>query len=172
MSGYRCGRKICVDGDAHAVAHIPNTCQLDFEIRNLATDDPDEILGHIEADAKAIAAAHRNRFPDARIEIEEISGYPGLETPPDASFVSVIQELLGRRDPLIKVAFGTEGGLYQQRLGVPTLICGPGHMAQGHKPDEYVEETQLEECARLLSALTDALEQGETEDLISSTGHA
>ncbi|WP_135506176.1 acetylornithine deacetylase [Roseovarius aestuariivivens] len=151
---------------------VPNTCQLDFEIRNLATDDPDEILGHIEADAEAIAAAHRNRFPDARIEIEEISGYPGLETPPDASFVSVIQELLGRRDPLIKVAFGTEGGLYQQRLGVPTLICGPGHMAQGHKPDEYVEETQLEECARLLSALTDALEQGETEDLISSTGRA
>ena len=60
----------------------------------------------------------------------------------------------------IKVAFGTEGGLFSERLGVPTVICGPGSMAQGHKPDEYVTEEQLARCDRMLEALLDRLEAG------------
>ncbi|UOM32984.1 acetylornithine deacetylase [Acuticoccus sp. I52.16.1] len=140
---------------------VPNRCDLDFEIRNVADDDPDAILAGIAEDAEEIAAPYRNRFPDARIEIEEISGYPGLETPAGTPAVALLKSLLGRDDPLIKVAFGTEGGLFQGTLGVPTLVCGPGHMAQGHKPDEFVSEEQLAECTRLLAAITDVLGEGE-----------
>ena len=43
----------------------------------------------------------------------------------------------------MKVAFGTEGGLFHDRLGIPTVICGPGSMAQGHKPDEWVSVEQI-----------------------------
>ena len=60
----------------------------------------------------------------------------------------------------IKVAFGTEGGLFDQRLGVPTVICGPGSMAQGHKPDEYVTREQLQRCEVMLAALIQQLEVG------------
>ena len=35
------------------------------------------------------------------------------------------------------VAYGTEGGLYMQS-GIPSIVCGPGSMDQGHKPDEFV----------------------------------
>ncbi len=139
---------------------VPNRCDLEFEIRNVAADDPDAIIANIIEDAEAVAAPHRNRFPHARIEVEDVSGYPGLNTPADTPVISVLRSLLGRNDPLIKVAFGTEGGLFQDRLGLPTLVCGPGHMAQGHKPDEYVSETQLAKCAALLDALTDVLEAG------------
>jgi len=55
----------------------------------------------------------------------------------------------------IKVAFGTEGGLFSQHLGIPTVICGPGSMAQGHKPDEYVTVEQMARGAAMLQALTD-----------------
>jgi len=137
---------------------VPNRCDLDFEVRNVAADDPDAIIARIAEDAEAIAAPHRNRFPDARIEIEEVSGYPGLDTPVDAPAVALLQSLLGHDDPAIKVAFGTEGGLFQERLGLPTLVCGPGHMAQGHKPDEFVSVAQLADCAAFLAALTDLLE--------------
>lgn len=137
---------------------VPNRCDLDFEVRNVAADDPDAIIARIAEDAEAIAAPHRNRFPDARIEIEDISGYPGLDTPVDAPAVALLQSLLGHDDPAIKVAFGTEGGLFQERLGLPTLVCGPGHMAQGHKPDEFVSVAQLADCAAFLAALTDLLE--------------
>lgn len=137
---------------------VPNRCDLDFEVRNVAADDPDAIIARIAEDAEAIAAPHRNRFPDARIEVEEVSGYPGLDTPVDAPAVALLQSLLGHDDAAIKVAFGTEGGLFQERLGLPTLVCGPGHMAQGHKPDEFVSVAQLADCAAFLAALTDLLE--------------
>ena len=140
---------------------VPNRCDVDFEIRNVAADDPDAILAAIAEDAEAIAAPYRNRFPDARIEIEETSGYPGLETPEGTPAVALMRALLGRDDPLIKVAFGTEGGLFQAALDVPALVCGPGHMAQGHKPDEFVSEEQLAECARLLAAIVDVLAEGD-----------
>jgi len=36
---------------------------------------------------------------------------------------------------------------------VPTVVCGPGDIAIAHQPDEYVEISQLEACARFLEAL-------------------
>lgn len=139
---------------------VPNRCDLEFEIRNVAADDPDAILAGIAEDAEAVAVRYRNRFPEARIEIADVSGYPGLETAADAPAVGLLQSLLGRDDPLIKVAFGTEGGFFRQTLDIPTLVCGPGHIAQAHKPDEFVDEDQLADCARLLEAITVALEDG------------
>jgi acetylornithine deacetylase len=60
----------------------------------------------------------------------------------------------------MKVAFGTEGGLFSERLGIPTVICGPGSMSQGHKPDEWVSVEQLERCQAMLGALVGRLEAG------------
>lgn len=136
---------------------VPNRCTIDFEIRHIAADDPDRIVGTLARDATAIAARYRNRFPEARIEIETLWGYPGLETPGDSEAIVLLRRLLGTDDPLIKVAFGTEGGLFMQGLDVPAVVCGPGHMAQGHKPDEFVTEPQLGECDALLAALVDDL---------------
>ncbi|MCM2505464.1 acetylornithine deacetylase [Aureimonas altamirensis] len=133
---------------------VPRRCDLEFELRNVAADDPDAIIAGVVADAEAIAARHRGRFPHARIDVEEVSGYPGLDTPADTPAVGLLQSMLDSGDPPIKVAFGTEGGLFHEALGIPTLICGPGHMAQGHRPDEFVDEDQLAECERLLGAIT------------------
>lgn len=145
----------------NALNIVPNRCDLDFELRNVSGDDPDAIIADIRQDAEAIAAPYRNRFPNARIDIEEVSGYPGLDTPADIPAIAWLSALLGREEPLTKVSFGTEGGLFQQSFGIPTLVCGPGHMAQGHKPDEYVSVEQLQDCADFLAALTDALVHGQ-----------
>ena len=47
------------------------------------------------------------------------------------------------------VAFGTEGGLFDA-AGIPTVVCGPGSMDQGHKPDEFVSVEQLDGCDEML----------------------
>jgi acetylornithine deacetylase len=44
-----------------------------------------------------------------------------------------------------KVSYGTEAGLFQQ-MGVPTVICGPGDIAEAHRPNEYVTFDQLAQC--------------------------
>ncbi len=52
-----------------------------------------------------------------------------------------------------KITFGTEGGLFQQKLGIPAVVCGPGSIAVAHKPDEYVSGEQLELCDAMLERL-------------------
>ncbi|GIT00206.1 MAG: hypothetical protein CM1200mP26_19180 [Acidimicrobiales bacterium] len=48
------------------------------------------------------------------------------------------------------VGFGTEGGLYSDRLGVPSVIVGPGDIADAHRPNETVAPDQLEQCGDVL----------------------
>lgn len=136
---------------------VPNRCEIDFEIRTIAEDDPRTILAGIAADAEAIARPYRDRFPMACIEIEPVSDYPGLDTREGAPAVRLLKRILDD-DGTHKVAFGTEGGLFEQGLGLSTAICGPGSMEQGHKPDEFVSRAQLDRCDAALVRLVAELE--------------
>lgn len=138
---------------------VPNHATLDFEIRSLAGEDVAGLIRRLEAEAAAITSPLRGEFPEAAIRVERLWDYPGLGTPSDAGVVRFVKGLTGANGT-IKVAFGTEGGLFDHRLGVPTVICGPGSMAQGHKPDEFVSVEQIERCRAMLAALMDRLEAG------------
>lgn len=131
---------------------VPNLCTLDFEIRNIAADDPAAILARLETAAAAIVERAAAIAPEAAIAIEVVNAYPGLDTPGTSQAVAFVKALTGANGT-IKVAFGTEGGLFSEALDVPTVICGPGSMAQGHKPDEYVSRDQIARCDRMLDAL-------------------
>lgn len=138
---------------------VPSLCEVDFEIRNLAEDDPQAILAELGAVAERIAGDARRRAPEADVRIAVTNSYPGLDTPTDAAVVTFVKSLTGA-NRTIKVAFGTEAGLFSGRLGIPTVICGPGSMAQGHKPDEFVAEEQIARCDTMLATLLDRLEAG------------
>ena len=137
----------------------PNLAVLDCEIRSLAGEDVAGLITRLEAEAEAIVAPLRAEFPEAAIRVERLWDYPGLGTPTDADVVRFVKGLTGANGT-IKVAFGTEGGLFDARLGVPTVICGPGSMAQGPKPDEFVAVEQIERCRGMLAALVGRLESG------------
>lgn len=138
---------------------VPARATVDWEIRSLAEDDPDAVIARLRDRCEAITAPLRQDFPEAAITFDRLWDYPGLGTPSDAAVVRFVQSLTGANGT-IKVAFGTEGGLFSRRLGIPTVICGPGSMAQGHKPDEYVTLDQMDRCAAMLAALLDRLEAG------------
>ena len=52
------------------------------------------------------------------------------------------------------VSYGTEAGLFQQ-AGMATVICGPGDIAQAHKPDEFISLEQVEACTAFMRRLAD-----------------
>ena len=135
---------------------VPNRTVVTFEIRNVAGDDAEAVLKAIEDDAAAICAPYRERFPQASIAIEVFNRYPGFDTAADSPEVSMMRGLLGPTRTT-KVAFGTEAGLFAQSLNVPTVVCGPGSMEQGHKPDEFIALEQLDACDRFLDRLVDTL---------------
>ena len=144
-----------IDGGT-ALNIVPDRCIVDFEIRNLAEDDPIGIFDRLRDDATVLAALERQRFPEAAITIDVINDYPGLATAPDAEVVAFVQGLVHDRSTF-KVAFGTEGGLFASRLDVPTVVCGPGSMDQGHKADEYVSLASLDACDRMFGRLLDRI---------------
>jgi acetylornithine deacetylase len=77
----------------------------------------------------------------------------------DSPTIACVSALLGTGLPTIKVAYGTEGGLFAKGLDIPTLICGPGDMDQGHKPDEFVAISQIETCFHFQMRLLGLLEK-------------
>jgi acetylornithine deacetylase len=134
---------------------VPDRCELEFEIRNLPNDDPAVMVSAMRADADAIA---KSMSGDAHtcIEFELSHEYPALDTPADAEVVALAAALTGNHER-IKVGFGSEGGLFSERLGIPTVVCGPGSIDQAHKPDEFVATDQLLRCDAMMDALLDRL---------------
>lgn len=135
---------------------VPNHCQFLFEIRNIAAEDPRRLLAQFSDYADTLVADMRNTHPDCDIKIDIMSEYPGLSTANDADIVAFVQRLT-EVEGSHTIGFGTEGGLFSQELGVPTVVCGPGSMEQGHKPDEFIEISQLELGERFIARLLEQL---------------
>lgn len=135
---------------------VPNICTVDFEIRNVAAEDPAALFEKIREDAAAIVEPLRSRFPQAEISLEIKNSYPGLDTNLNGEVLSLVKKLAANPAP-IKVSFGTEGGLYQEKLDYPTIVCGPGFMDQGHKPDEFISGEQIARCDAMMDGLIDYL---------------
>ncbi len=138
---------------------VPETSSVDFEIRNLPQDNPDQILRELKRASDQIVHSHQDCFPQTRIDLERINSYPGLATPESNHVVDFVNSLTGTSDTC-KVSFGTEGGLFQEKLEIPTVVCGPGSMEQGHKADEYISRDQMAKCEQMLAKLVERLEVG------------
>ncbi|MGH8649809.1 MAG: acetylornithine deacetylase, partial [Burkholderiales bacterium] len=121
---------------------IPHECAFDFEFRHLPGDDPDRLLGEFTDYVRTrLEPEMRAVHPAAGFTIEPLSEIPMLDTGPEAEVVALAQELAGSGE-IAKVSFATEGSQFQ-RAGIPTVVCGPGSIAQAHKPNEYVTLDQI-----------------------------
>jgi len=137
---------------------VPAECVFEFEIRYLPEDPAQPILERIRGfAADELEPAMKKVNPSCGIVFHEKFSYPGLSIAPDAKVARFVGSLLDSQAAPGKIAFGTEGGLYQQRCGIPMVVCGPGDIANAHQPDEYLETGQLAACDLLLDRLATAL---------------
>ncbi|MFT4135931.1 acetylornithine deacetylase [Microbacterium sp.] len=143
-----------IDGGI-AVNTIPADCTLTFEFRALAAVDLDATIGRFRAQAQRIAAAAAQRHPEAGVELTVLASVPGVDTAADASIVAQAASWGGIPSDG-KVTYGTEAGLFD-RAGIPTVVCGPGEIAQAHAPDEFIELDQIAACERFIDALVASL---------------
>lgn len=132
---------------------VPDKAVIDFEFRHLAADNADDIRTRIVAAAQKVSTAQQAEFPTAQIDVQQHNAYPGLDTDAQSDVVKYAQKL-SQTTATTKVAFGTEAGYFSGHLGIPTVVCGPGSMdGQGHKPDEYIELSQLDACDAMFERL-------------------
>ncbi len=124
---------------------VPADCRFDFEVRALPAQDPKEVAQALKTYAEQqVLPRMRAVSEQSEIRFSELSAYPGLATDAHSEAAELIAAFCGSQD-FGTVAFGTEGGLFNA-AGIPTVVCGPGSMDQGHKPDEFVSVEQLALC--------------------------
>jgi acetylornithine deacetylase len=131
---------------------VPADCRFDFEVRALPAQDPREVAEQLERYAEQ-EVLPRMLTVDAgsAIRFSELSAYPGLATDAQSQAAQLIAQFCGSSE-FTTVAFGTEGGLFDA-IGIATVVCGPGSMDQGHKPDEFVSTEQLNACDAMLERI-------------------
>jgi acetylornithine deacetylase len=135
---------------------VPAECEFDFEVRALPGFNAHTVADQLQTYAEAeLLPKMRAVKSDTGIRLQPLSAYPGLATSPDSEAARLLALLSGSTE-FGTVAFGTEGGLFEQ-AGIPTVVCGPGSMDQGHKPDEFVTVEQLRDCDAMLIRLADYL---------------
>ncbi|EKG34181.1 acetylornithine deacetylase [Pseudomonas avellanae] len=147
-----------IDG-GKALNIVPNLCTMEFEYRNLPGDNPDVLLEQLRERAEVLVREARQLSGVAAIEIEVMNEYPALETHPSVEAVRMLHAFAEPGTQHIKVSYGTEGGLFAGRLNVPVVVCGPGSIEQAHKPDEFIDESQMDAGERFLQSLLGSLKQ-------------
>ena len=131
---------------------VAQDCQFAWDMRLLPDADPDEIPTRLENFAETLRPQMQAISKDADIKLTRTNIVPGL-APDEESPAEAIGRSLTGANALAAVSYATEAGLFQQ-AGIPAIICGPGSIDQAHKPDEWIEKSELEACLDFLRKLT------------------
>jgi acetylornithine deacetylase len=123
---------------------VPKDCTFQFDMRTLPQASPDALYREILAYAESLAREMQSTDPASGIDLQWVSQTVGLAAAETDAIVQWAMQLSGNTKAG-KVSYGTEAGLFQQ-MGVPTVICGPGDIAEAHRPNEYVTFDQLAQC--------------------------
>lgn len=124
---------------------VPDFCEIDVDRRTIPGETSAVVMKELHS---AMASAKTNA-----LELEYEIGTPFLDLPPldtqaDAlvtkSVVSACKAVIGHVD-----VSAFPGSTDAPNFGCPTVICGPGDLAQCHSLNEYVALDQIEDAARI-----------------------
>lgn len=134
-----------------AVNILAKRCAFTWDLRCPPDEDPEVYASRFLAAAAEVDARIKTRAPDGGVTVVRRSSTPALSIARDSAAEELARALTGDNG-LEAAAFAAEGGLFQ-RAGWPTVVCGPGSIAQAHQPDEWIEVAQIEKGAAFVRGL-------------------
>ena len=121
-----------------AVNVVPDLCSVKFDIRTIPNQDHAEIIEKFES----VFSLVKKTRPEFDAEVKVIRDVGALETDKDCDFMKDFRSVVDCKET-ITAGFCTDGP-FLAGLGAPIVIFGPGNDELAHKPDEYIEITDLE----------------------------
>jgi len=135
---------------------IPRTCRFVWEYRHIPGTDGNEIIERFNAFAERKVLPRMTAVSsECNIATKTILRYEGLR-PEAGTYAESLALRCASAERSGTEAFGTEAGLFQA-AGIPTIVCGPGHISQAHQPNEYNTLEQVEQCVDFLHKLLSEL---------------
>jgi len=152
LCGHACAGPGVIRGGTE-VSTVPDLCELEVDRRTLPGESCDDVLGEYRAMLDALACSS----PEARFEIAGPTlDIRPLDTPADSPVVRAVararERILGDAGTIGAFVGGTDA----PNLGIPTVVFGPGSVAQAHSTNEFVAVDDVVAAARVY--LTSALE--------------
>jgi acetylornithine deacetylase len=130
---------------------VPKDCVFHFDMRTLPQASPDALYQEIRGYAESLAREMQAVDENSGIDLQWMSQTVGLAASETDAIVQWAMQL--SKNPTVgKVSYGTEAGLFQ-KMGVPTVICGPGDIAEAHRPNEFVTLEQLAQCETFMDRI-------------------
>ena len=146
---------------------VPKDCVFQFDMRTLPQASPEALYAEIRTYAEALAKEMRAVDPESGIDLKWVSQTVGLAAAESDAIVQWAMKL-SRNTTVGKVSYGTEAGLFQ-KMGVPTVICGPGDIAEAHRPNEFVALDQLAQCEIFMDRILETGYAKESQTLEAAT---
>lgn len=141
-------------GGGIAANIVPPVCRFGFEVRALPGLDVDAIEQRLRTFAETTCIPEMQRVaPEATISITQQNRVPAFEADRGSEATALALKLAGRNETRA-VSYATEAGLFQN-AGVPSVICGPGDIAQAHTANEWIARSELDACMAFLARLAD-----------------
>jgi acetylornithine deacetylase len=143
-----------------ALNMIPETAAFQFETRYRPGFDAAGLMARIEAHARLVLEPEMHaKNPQTGFSFEPLIDYPPFQAS-DAGEALALVTRAGGANARGKVDYGTEAGVFSQYGGIDSIVFGPGSMAQGHQPDEFIEVSELEAAEAALARIVDELKRG------------
>jgi acetylornithine deacetylase len=130
---------------------VPKDCVFQFDMRTLPCTSPEALHQEIRTHAVELMREMQAVDEKSGIDLEWLSQTVGLAAAESDAIVQWAMQL-SKKTQVGKVSYGTEAGLFQ-KMGVPSVICGPGDIAQAHGPNEFVALEQLAQCERFMDRI-------------------
>ncbi|MEL6373698.1 MAG: acetylornithine deacetylase [Pseudomonadota bacterium] len=134
---------------------VPVTSVFAVDIRVLpGRDTVGEVRARLQRFAdEVILPELRAVAPEANVSIEETNSIPPFLAGEASQATTMALKLAGTND-ISAVSYGTEAGLFQEG-GAPSIVCGPGDIAQAHTANEFLVKDELGKCMAFMDRLGD-----------------
>ena len=118
-------------------------CELEFDIRLMPGMEVEDMRSMIAERLQPLARRWQVGFEFTPL----FPGAPAFLCPAESDLVKTAERLTGHSAGT--VAFGTEAP-WLQKIGMETIVLGPGDIDQAHQPDEYLALDRVQPCVDLL----------------------
>ncbi len=133
---------------------VPASCRFVFDIRAMPGLDIDAIEHCLVTFAQSeCLPAMQAIAPEAAISIRRANQVPPFAADAASDIVALALKLAGG-NATSAVSYATEAGLFQA-AHIPSVVCGPGDIAQAHTADEWIAISEIERCLAFLGRLAD-----------------
>jgi len=131
---------------------VPEFCTFGFDVRATPGLDPEQIEARLRTFADETCLPEmKTAAPESEIRITRVNDVPAFAADPTSEVIGLVLKLAEQNDTFA-VSYATEAGLFQD-AGVPSVVCGPGDIAQAHTANEWLAEDQLTACDQFLERL-------------------